>query len=55
MSIRLTIDTPLGIYIEENARVGQLLVFEIEDGAEQYNGQWMGGRITSSLIKKENK
>ena len=55
MSIRLTVDTPLGIYIEENARVGQLLVFEIEDGAEQYNGQWMGGRITSSLIKKENK
>lgn len=49
MSIRLTVDTPLGIYIEENSRVGQLLVWEIEDGAEQYNGQWAGGVTISRL------
>lgn len=51
MSVRLTVDTLEGIYIEENARVGQLLVFESEEGAEQYNGQWAGGRISSNLIK----
>lgn len=51
MSVRLTVDTPEGIYIEENARVGQLLVFEIEEGAEQYSGQWIGGRTSSNLIK----
>lgn len=49
MSVRITVDTPEGIWIEENARVGQLLVFEIEDGATQYDGQWQGGINKSSL------
>lgn len=40
MSVRLTVDTPKGVYIEQNARVGQLLVFEAPDGMEQYNGQF---------------
>lgn len=40
MSVRVTVDTPHGIYIEENSRVGQLMVFEIEDGATQYDGQF---------------
>ena len=48
MSIRINVDTDLGIYIEENARVAQLLVFESED-TEQYNGQWQGGQIVSKL------
>lgn len=38
MSVRINVHSETGIYIEENARVGQLLVFEIEDG-EQYNAQ----------------
>ena len=37
MSVRVTVDTPEGIYIEEDARVGQLLVFEAPEGAEQYS------------------
>ena len=40
MSVRITVDTPHGIYIEENARVGQLMVFETEEGATQYEGQF---------------
>lgn len=40
MSVRLTVDADKGVYIEENSRVGQLLVFETEGGAEQYNGQF---------------
>lgn len=38
MSVRINVHSETGIYIEENARVGQLLVFVIEDG-EQYNAQ----------------
>lgn len=51
MSVRVTVDTPNGLYIEENARVGQLLVFESEDGATQYEGQWQGGATKSHLVK----
>lgn len=40
MSVRLSVLTDKGIFIEENARVGQLLVFEIEDGATEYSGQY---------------
>lgn len=37
MSVRLTVDTDLGVYVEENARVGQLLVFEADKTVEQYS------------------
>lgn len=40
MSVRITVGSDQGIYIEENARVGQLMVFEIEEGATQYEGQF---------------
>lgn len=36
MSVRLTVNTNQGIYIEENARVGQLMVFEADKDVEQY-------------------
>ena len=52
MSVRVNVDTPKGVYIEENARVGQLLVFDIEDGATQYTGQWQGGAVKSNLEGK---
>lgn len=39
MSVRLIVDCEEGIYIEENARVGQLLVFEAPEGAKQYGGE----------------
>lgn len=37
MSVRLTVDSTYGVYIEENARVGQLMVFEADDGVEVYS------------------
>lgn len=42
MSVRLTVDTPNGIYLEKNARIAQLIVFENED-TEKYKGQFQGG------------
>lgn len=48
MSIRLTVDTEEGVFIEQNARVAQLLVFENE-GTDLYNGQWQGGLLKSNL------
>lgn len=36
MSVRITVNTDLGVYIEENARVGQLMVFAADDMV-QYN------------------
>lgn len=47
MTIRLTVDTD-EIFIEENARVAQLLVFENEDTV-MYSGQWQGGLTKSNL------
>lgn len=43
MSVRLTVDNPTGIYIEENARIGQLLIFDSPEGIEKYNGQYQHG------------
>ena len=43
MSVRLTVDNPTGIYIEENARIGQLLIFDSPEGAEEYAGQYQCG------------
>lgn len=48
MSIRLTVDTEEGVFIEQNARVAQLLVFENES-TDLYNGQWQGGLLKSNL------
>ena len=47
MTIRLIVDTD-EIFIEENARVAQLLVFENEDTV-MYSGQWQGGLTKSNL------
>lgn len=47
MTIRLTVDTD-EIFIEENARVAQLLVFENED-TSLYSGQWQSGLTKSNL------
>lgn len=51
MSIRLNVDTDQGIYIEENTRIAQLLVFENESTTE-YNGQFQGGSLRSKLEGK---
>lgn len=37
MSVRLTVTNPHGVYIEQNARVGQLLVFSAAEGTEVYS------------------
>lgn len=37
MSVRLTVNTDQGVYIEENARVGQLMVFDADKDVEQYS------------------
>ena len=50
MSVRLTIDNPNGFYLEENARIAQLLVLENED-TTLYNGQWQGGKTISKLVQ----
>lgn len=51
MSIRLNVDTEKGIFIEENTRIAQLLVFENESTTE-YNGQFQGGSLRSKLEDK---
>ena len=49
MSIRMTVDNESGFFLEENARVAQLIVFENED-TSTYAGQWQGGQKVSKLI-----
>lgn len=49
MSVRFNVDGDYGIYIEENARVAQLIVFENED-TSLYNGQFQGGLTSSKLV-----
>lgn len=46
-SVRITVDSPTGIFIEKNARIGQLIVWEIEEGAVQYAGQFQYGTLQS--------
>lgn len=48
MSVRIIVDTPEGIYIEENARTCQLTVATNED-TTLYNGQFQGGLKQSKL------
>ncbi len=53
ITIRITVDNENGLYLEKDARVAQLLVFENEN-SELYGGagsQFQGGRTTSKLIK----
>lgn len=47
-TLRLSVEDSLGIMIEENARIAQLIIFENED-TTQYDGQFQGGRIKSKL------
>jgi deoxycytidine triphosphate deaminase len=49
MNIRMTVDNQHGFFIEENARVAQIVVFENED-TEGYDGQWQGGATVSKLV-----
>lgn len=50
MSIRMTVENENGFFLEENARVAQLIVFESED-TTLYDGQWQGGQKVSKLVK----
>ena len=50
MSVRLTVDTEQGIFIEKNARIAQLLVFQNDD-TTLYDGQFQGGNLQSKLAK----
>jgi len=49
MSIRITVHNVEGFYLEENARVCQLIVPENEK-TDLYNGQWQGGATVSKLV-----
>ena len=53
VSMRIIVENENGVYIEKNARIGQMIIFENES-CNLYNGQYQGGRMTSKLIK-ENK
>ena len=52
ITIRLIVENEAGLFLEKDARVAQLLVFNSED-AEQYDGQYQGGRKDSKLIEGE--
>lgn len=49
MHLRITVDNPYGFFLEENARVAQIIIFENEN-TETYQGQWQGGKTVSKLI-----
>lgn len=49
MSIRMSVENDNGFYLEENARVAQMIVLEGED-TTLYNGQWQGGKTQSKLV-----
>lgn len=49
MHLRVTVDNPYGFFLEENARVAQIVIFENED-TEMYLGQWQGGKTVSKLV-----
>lgn len=52
MTIRMTVENPNGFFLEKNARVAQLIVFENEL-TELYDGQFQGGRTTSKLVEEK--
>ena len=51
ITIRMTVENPHGFFLEKDARVAQLLIFENEP-TELYDGQFQNGRITSKLVEK---
>lgn len=51
MSIRMIVDNREGFWLEANARIAQLIVFESEP-TNLYNGQWQGGLKQSKLVEK---
>lgn len=54
ITIRLTVENESGFYLEKNARVAQLLVWESEP-TTLYDGQFQNGRITSKLVEEPSK
>lgn len=51
ITVRMTVENPHGFFLEKDARVAQLLIFENEP-TELYDGQFQNGRITSKLMEK---
>ena len=51
-TLRLVVNAD-NVFIEENARIAQLIIFENED-TEMYDGQFQGGRIKSKLEENKN-
>lgn len=49
MHLRITVDNPNGLYLEENARVAQIVIFENEN-TKIYDGQWAHGKVVSKLV-----
>lgn len=49
ITVRLNIDTPLGLILEKNARVAQIIAFSTEK-TDLYNGQFQGGLLKSNLV-----
>lgn len=47
-TMRVIVNNPAGAYIEKNARVGQMIIFENED-CDLYSGQFQNGSIKSKL------
>ena len=50
ITIRIVVENESGVYLEQDARVAQMLVITNED-APRYDGQYQGGRATSKLVK----
>lgn len=47
-TMRVIVENPNGIYIEKNARVGQMIIFENEN-CDLYSGQFQNGSLKSKL------
>lgn len=51
ITVRLNVDTPLGLILEKNARVAQIIAFSTEQ-TNLYNGQFQGGALKSNLLEQ---
>lgn len=49
MSVRLTVNNPMGFWLEKNARIAQLVVLENEN-TYSYSGQFQGGVLKTNVI-----
>ena len=49
MNVRLTVDSNVGFFLEENSRVAQILIFENE-ASSLYQGQFQNGSTVSKLV-----